>query len=297
MTIILTMDHDHAAEDSDSHSSEVDVMTHGALFISPGLGRDEAFEFEITEDFKGMDIPYHIHPGDLEGTISVSDEHSHHAAETVITVHLDELHPTVANANVGDTIVWANQAFHNTVIMSGPLSSMTTGMAEAMSATMSEADATHSSNRVSGLASSLQVEVTHVSTSVSKVMDLTELIYDPGHYVAEFVPTAPGDYRFRFFGSIEGTDIDETFDSGPGTFDTVIASDAIQFPVVLESNRELQNAAQGALQAAQELEGDLEAASSANTTSMVVGIVGIVFGAFATGLSLFAIQRARKRDE
>ena len=151
-------------------------------------------------------------------------------------------------------------------------------------------------NRVTGLGATLEMELTHLSTSTSKSMQLTEMFDDPGHYVAEFVPTAPGDYRVRFFGSIEGNAIDETFDSGPDTYDTVIASDAIQFPVVLESNREIQNATRGALDAVQDLEIDLEATSSDASTGMIIGIVGIVFGAIATGISIFAITIARRRN-
>ena len=49
---------------------ELDVLTHGAVFISPGLRRDEAFEFKISEELKGLGIPYHIHPGDHQGLIS-----------------------------------------------------------------------------------------------------------------------------------------------------------------------------------------------------------------------------------
>ena len=76
----------------------------------------------------------------------------------------------------------------------------------------------------------------------------------------------------------------------------MIPSDAIQFPVVLESNREIQNAARGALNAVQDLETDLEATSSNASTGMIIGIIGIVFGAIATGISVFAITIARRRN-
>ena len=127
-------------------------------------------------------------------------------------------------------------------------------------------------------------------------MSLTEVFDDPGHYVAEFIPTAPGDYRVRFFGSIEDNQIDETFDSGPDTFDTVVASDAIQFPVVLESNREIQNAAQGALDAAQSIENDLDATSSTASLGMIIGIAGVAFGVIALALSIVAITISRRRN-
>ena len=161
-------------------------------------------------------------------------------------------------------------------------------------ARLSASDATR--RRVTGLASTLQVEVTHLATDVSKEMPLTELIDDPGHYVAEFVPTAPGEYRMRFFGTIEGNAIDETFDAGPDTFDTVVPSDAIQFPVVLESNREIRNAAQGALDSVQQLETDLDAAESTARTGIIIGIVGTGFGLISLVASIIAITIARRRN-
>ncbi len=161
-------------------------------------------------------------------------------------------------------------------------------------ARLNASDATR--RRVTGLASTLQVEVTHLATDVSKEMPLTELIDDPGHYIAEFVPTAPGEYRMRFVGTIEGNAIDETFDAGPDTFDTVVPSDAIQFPVVLESNREIRNAAQGALDSVQQLETDLDAAESTARTGTIIGIVGTGFGLVSIIVSIIAVTIARRRN-
>jgi hypothetical protein len=53
-----------------------------------------------------------------------------------------------------------------------------------------------------------------------------------GHYLAELVPTLPGDYTFRVFGTIGETEVDETFDSADGEFSTVEPAADIMFPVV-----------------------------------------------------------------
>ncbi len=282
----------------DRHVTEVDIVTHGAIFISPGIGRMEDFEFEVTEELVGVEILYHIHPGDQEGVIAVSTADSKHGEDQSIMIMDGQLMPAKLEVNVGDTVVWMNHESQNAVIMSGPITSMTSEMTtklgpETPSVT---AQTLPTSDRVTGLASTLQVEVAHIPTSASRVMPLTEVFNDPGHYVAEFVPTAPGDYRMRFFGSIEGNAVDETFDSRPDTFDTVVPSDAIQFPVVLESNREIQNAAQGALNTVQELEADIETTSSTASTGIIIGIVGMAFGVIATAMSIFAITIARRRD-
>src|SRR5436309_10403830 len=66
---------------------------------------------------------------------------------------------------------------------------------------------------VEGLEHTLQVEVTYVPSSVAKVLRLRTIYREPGHYTADLIPTAPGQYRFRFVGSITGTAVNETFNS------------------------------------------------------------------------------------
>jgi len=107
---------------------------------------------------------------------------------------------------------------------------------------------------VEGLEQTLQVEVTYVPTSTSKTMDLIAVYGDPGHYVAYLIPTAPGHYRFRLIGTIEGDEIDETFESraGGGNFDDVRAMTGLHFPEPQPSLRELESAVRGAQETAQQ---------------------------------------------
>jgi hypothetical protein len=139
---------------------------------------------------------------------------------------------------------------------------------------------------VEGLDSTLQVEVTHIPTGVSKVLPLRPVFGEPGHYVADLIPTAPGQYRFRFFGTVEGMNIDETFESGPDTFDDVEEAEALQFPAPLPAAGEIAGAARGAQATAQDAQ---DAASSANTMGIigvVLGAVGILFGIGGMVLSM-----------
>jgi len=57
-----------------------------------------------------------------------------------------------------------------------------------------------------------------------------EPLEDPGSYVAPFIPTLPGDYTFHILGEIDGTEIDETFESGPNTFEPVVDPAELEFP-------------------------------------------------------------------
>ena len=138
---------------------------------------------------------------------------------------------------------------------------------------------------VEGLEGSIQVEVTYVPTGTSKTFDLLAVFGEPGHYVANLVPTASGVYEFRVFGDIDGNAIDQTFASrgGGGGFDDIRPSAGLQFPEELPEVRELESGVRGALQTAQEAQDAALAAqeSGANTLSVValiVGIVGAVFG-------------------
>jgi hypothetical protein len=132
---------------------------------------------------------------------------------------------------------------------------------------------------VEGLETTVQVEVTHLPTGVSKTLPLRSVWSDPDHYAADLIPTAPGPYRFRFFGTIEGTEIDEAFESGPDTFDEVQAAEVLQFPEPLPSAREVEGAVRGAQSAAQEAQDAASSASSAASSASTLAIIGIVLGA------------------
>jgi hypothetical protein len=139
---------------------------------------------------------------------------------------------------------------------------------------------------VEGLESTLQVEVIHIPTGISRVMPLRPVFGEPGHYAADLIPTAPGQYRFRFFGAVEGMNIDETFESGPDTFDNVEEAKALQFPEPLPAAREVEGAVRGTQATAQEAQ---ETASSASTLGMigiVLGAVGVMFGIGGVVLSM-----------
>ena len=53
----------------------------------------------------------------------------------------------------------------------------------------------------------------------------------PGQYVADLLPTVPGDYTFQFAGSLHGETVDVTVTSGEDTFSPVQSSSDIEFPV------------------------------------------------------------------
>ena len=93
----------------------------------------------------------------------------------------------------------------------------------------------------------------------------------PGAYAAHFVPTKAGAYIFQFTGDIEGTKLDEKFESGPGRFNDVQDTAALQFPEKLGDPV----AMSAQLKAAQ------DAAASAQTLAyagIALGVIGTATG-------------------
>jgi hypothetical protein len=61
----------------------------------------------------------------------------------------------------------------------------------------------------------------------------------PGAYNGYFVPTAPGTYIFHIKGKIDTLDLDEKFESGPGRFNDVESTTALQYPTKVPTGDDL----------------------------------------------------------
>jgi hypothetical protein len=95
-----------------------------------------------------------------------------------------------------------------------------------------------------------------------------------GYYVADFIPTRDGDYRWTFTGTINGDQVNETFDTADGKIDTVQPQAALQFPVTFPDPG--QSAV--AIQAAQ---ADAQSARLLAYAGIGIGILGLLVGAGA----------------
>lgn len=81
---------------------------------------------------------------------------------------------------------------------------------------------------VEGLEETLTLEVSF--GGVSRIVPLRGAWMEPGHYIADLIPTRPGDYTFVLTGTIEGVEVNETFNSATDNFSTVDPIEDIQFP-------------------------------------------------------------------
>lgn len=131
---------------------------------------------------------------------------------------------------------------------------------------------------VEGLDQTLQVEVTHISSGGSKTLDLQPVAAEPGRYTAALIPTAPGEFRFRFLGTIGEMTIDEVFESGPDHFAAIESSAALQIPHQLPEMREVGAAVRGTMDSATQAQDSAATATGLAVAGLVLGAIGAVAG-------------------
>jgi len=79
-----------------------------------------------------------------------------------------------------------------------------------------------------GAEETLQLEVTFGDQTMA--VPLRASFGEPGHYVADLIPTLPGDYSFHLTGTLGEVTVDETFTSADGEFSTVEPATDVMFP-------------------------------------------------------------------
>ena len=143
------------------------------------------------------------------------------------------------------------------------------------------------STPVTGFQATVQLEITYTGSNVSKTFPIRAVgSASPGAYTNDFIPTAPGQYRFRFFGSVEGVQLNESFTSGPDTFSNMQPAVDVQFPAPLPAVREVQGSVATAADEA-------ASAKSKADMAMLVGAIGIVVGVVGLGVAGAAMMKKK----
>jgi hypothetical protein len=117
----------------------------------------------------------------------------------------------------------------------------------------------------------------------------------PGDYRAWFIPTTPGAYSFHFTGSIKGQKVDQSFKSGPTTFDEAKDPAEIQYPVKQPTGGQLATRADretARINAA--LAAERDQANSDAASARTLAIVGLVVGALGLVAAMVALARGRR---
>jgi hypothetical protein len=110
----------------------------------------------------------------------------------------------------------------------------------------------------------------------------------PGVYIAASIPTRPGTYAFRIYGTIKGDKIDEKFTCGETTFDCVKDPSEAQFPAQDPSNGQL---ARLIAREVTRVNASAKEANDAAKLAKTLSYVGVALGAVA----LIGLAGARRK--
>jgi len=119
---------------------------------------------------------------------------------------------------------------------------------------------TESEEPFEDLGDTLNVDVTFGEETFTSTM--RPQFGEPGSYRADFVPSRPGQWTFRFFGTVDDVEVDETFISGPETFNDVQSISEESFPAQDPSTGELAERLEQELARVNERLDELEAGGS-----------------------------------
>jgi hypothetical protein len=132
-----------------------------------------------------------------------------------------------------------------------------------------------------GAEEGLSVEVQTGGGAYSIELDLEPAFGEVGLYESTPIIPAPGDYAFVFTGTLpDGTEVNETFESGPETFATVDDPAELMFPQPTGDSSD-----NGSASSSDDDDGDN------STIALIIGLIAIVAAAVAIILALMAFAR------
>ena len=120
-----------------------------------------------------------------------------------------------------------------------------------------------------------------------------------GEFDAALAPTAAGNYTFHFFGTLNGQKVDERFNSGPTTFNTVEEPTSVEFPTKVPALADLATLT-GRLSGRVDHATALASATTHKANSAhTLGVIGVALGGAGlvagVGLGGAALRTARRR--
>jgi hypothetical protein len=92
---------------------------------------------------------------------------------------------------------------------------------------------------VEGLEKTLKADLTYGGLTTPQPLTLAARFGLPGKYSGYVVPTKVGEYTFHITGMVGTTNVDESFQSGPGRFGSIESTDALQYPQKVVSSSDL----------------------------------------------------------
>lgn len=129
---------------------------------------------------------------------------------------------------------------------------------------------TKTKEKVKGLESTLRAEI--IRGASKRELKVAAQWGKDGSYTAYVTPTEAGGYTWHIFGSINGTPVDVSLESGPDSFNDVQSISAIAFPAAEATPAEL---------------------AAQTRTALLVGAGGLVIGLAGLAVGLLGLRARR----
>jgi len=147
---------------------------------------------------------------------------------------------------------------------------------------------TDNNDAVEGAEKTLKLEV--VQGSVRREFPLRGVFRTPGSYTSDILPAKEGDYRFRFFGMVGTTNVEQVFDSAEGKFNKAESLQTIMFPA---AETAAPAPASPAVGGSEELSRTTVRTAS---EAMNIATIGLIAGALGVILGVLALVSSGRRN-
>ena len=137
---------------------------------------------------------------------------------------------------------------------------------------------------VEGAEEDLKVVVS-IGDEATDPLELRTVFDSPGEYRADLIPTAPGDYTFRFTGTVGDDEVDESWTGSRDGFDEVKGATEVAFPKAAPSSSELAERLDGVEATANDAQDDLALPRILAVAGIVLGLSALIVAARPRGAS------------
>ena len=158
----------------------------------------------------------------------------------------------------------------------------------------------HDGQPVVDLGDTLDVEVAFGDTTTPLTLEpfFGEGEGTAGDYRAWLIPTNAGRYTFHLSGTVDGEDVDETFTSGPNTFDDVENPQSVEFPEQQPTSGEIaariDRVEPRLASAIGDAQADAQSAADDASSAKTLGLIGILVGVTGLIVAIVALVSTRR---
>jgi hypothetical protein len=131
----------------------------------------------------------------------------------------------------------------------------------------------------------LQAEVVFGDSGATTQVTLDPAFDSPNEYLGYIIPTRPGTYTFNVTGTVGGETIEETFTSGPDTFNDIQNPSDAEFPEQDPTRGEIAEALERLSGRVEELSASEEPADEGTDVVLWVAIGAAVLALIAIGVA------------